>query len=66
MNAKRPSIPAEAAKVPPAMNTNSGKQPHDNMAPFTPAPVQQVNEGSYGKSSAKLPGPLMNEGTGRC
>lgn len=38
MNAKRPSLPSEASKVPPAGNANTGGQKHDNMAPFTPAP----------------------------
>jgi hypothetical protein len=37
-NAKRPSIPEEATRIPPAGNTFDNGQKHDNMAPFRPAP----------------------------
>lgn len=45
MNAKRPSIPSDASKIPPAINSADGKQVHNNMAPFQPAPVSNASDG---------------------
>lgn len=45
MNAKRPGIPEDASKIPPAINNADGKQVHDNMAPFRPTPVTNASDG---------------------
>jgi len=62
MNAKRPSIPVDASKD--TANTNRGKQPHDNMAPFgPPAPVKNAQDGGSHMRSANV-AYLDDEATG--
>ena len=65
-NANRPSLPADTTKW--TANTNKGKQPHDNMAPFSPAPIQNCSDGGSHSGPTKLMSALNeeSEGTGRC
>ena len=63
-NAKRPGIPPEASKIPPAGNDVSDGQVHDNMAPFTPAPVK--NDDAGGERNTHPVSWYPEDGTGLC
>jgi hypothetical protein len=66
MNAQRPPVNKDASKIPPAENLVGPYQPHDNMAPFSPAPVKNATDGGSHMASKGLDYLLdEEEGTGR-
>lgn len=66
-NAKRPGMNKDASPAAPAVwMPNPTFQPHDNMAPFKPAPVSNATDGGEYKRTQGLEYLMEDEeGTGK-